>query len=204
LHARGGLQRFYLGGYWGNAQASTAALSPPGWLRTGDLGEIDTQGRLWLLGRRGEVVKSGGENVHSSEVERALLSHPAIAAAAVVGLPHPRWGEQVAALLLLRPGVRWLGHSAGGAESESPAKGCNFAAELSEQAVRAHVCRSHAAGGGGLAGYKAPRLVVAWRGAGLPLGATGKADRLRIKAALLAAAAAALPDNDGALLRSRL
>ena len=82
---------------------------PPGaWLRTGDLGTIDACGRLWLAGRLKDVVRSGGESVNAAEVERVLVRHPAVAAAAVVGLPHARLGEQVAALLVLRAGVSFL------------------------------------------------------------------------------------------------
>ncbi|KAK9809963.1 hypothetical protein WJX72_002701 [[Myrmecia] bisecta] len=78
-------------GYWG-AVASSTQRNPGGWLRTGDLGRLDAQGRLWLAGRIKEVIKSGGENVHAQEVERMLLTHPAVVAACVVGLPHERFG----------------------------------------------------------------------------------------------------------------
>jgi acyl-CoA synthetase (AMP-forming)/AMP-acid ligase II len=73
----------------------TQAVLPCGWLRTGDLGWLDAAGRLWLLGRAKDMVKSGGENVHAREVEAMLEGHPAVAAAAVVGLPHTRLGETV-------------------------------------------------------------------------------------------------------------
>ena len=86
-------------------RCSGGSAPPPGaWLRTGDLGTIDASGRLWLAGRLKDVVRSGGENVNAAEVERVLTRHPAVAAAAVVGLPHARLGEQVGALLVLRPG----------------------------------------------------------------------------------------------------
>lgn len=70
-------------------------LGPDAWLRTGDLGCLDALGQLWLLGRLKDTIKSGGENVYSSEVEAVLQRHPAVAAVAVVGLPHGRLGEQV-------------------------------------------------------------------------------------------------------------
>ena len=73
------------------------ALAPCGWLRTGDLGRLDACGRLWLLGRGMDMIKSGGENVHASEVERVLAAHPAVAAVAVLGLPDERLGELVRA-----------------------------------------------------------------------------------------------------------
>jgi acyl-activating enzyme 14 len=71
------------------------AITPCGWLRTGDLGRLDGCGRLWLLGRKKDMIKSGGENVHASEVERVLALHPAVADVAVVGLPNERLGEMV-------------------------------------------------------------------------------------------------------------
>ena len=75
--------------------ASGQAVCPEGWLRTGDLGFLAPDGSLWLLGRAKDMVKSGGENVFAAEVEAVLASHPGVAAAAVVGLPHERLGEQV-------------------------------------------------------------------------------------------------------------
>jgi len=84
-----------MSGYWRDAAQTARALSRDGWLHTGDLGWLDTRGQLWLLGRSKDVVKSGGENVHAREVEGVLESHPAVLAAAVVGLPHTRLGEMV-------------------------------------------------------------------------------------------------------------
>ncbi len=75
------------------------ALAPGGWLRTGDMGYLDAVGRLWLVGRRKDMIKSGGENVHAAEVEAVLCGYPGVAAAAVVGLPHARLGEMVRLLL---------------------------------------------------------------------------------------------------------
>ncbi|MEM7584094.1 MAG: class I adenylate-forming enzyme family protein [Acidobacteriota bacterium] len=71
-----------------------------GWFTTGDLGRLDDQGRLHILGRRDEVIVSGGENVHPREVEEALVEHPAIEAACVFGVADPRWGEAVAAAVI--------------------------------------------------------------------------------------------------------
>lgn len=82
-------------GYWGDPGASARALLPGGWLRTGDLGMFDGGGALWLVGRLKDVVRSGSENVNAAAVERVLLKLPGVAAAAVVGLPHDRLGEQV-------------------------------------------------------------------------------------------------------------
>ncbi|PRW57638.1 2-succinylbenzoate-- chloroplastic peroxisomal [Chlorella sorokiniana] len=95
-------------GYWDDDDATAAAQLPGGWLRTGDLGCL-SQGRLWLLGRAKDMIKSGGENVHAWEVERCLVDHPAVSMAAVVGAADWRLGEAVAAAVVLRPGWRWCG-----------------------------------------------------------------------------------------------
>jgi acyl-CoA synthetase (AMP-forming)/AMP-acid ligase II/thioesterase domain-containing protein/acyl carrier protein len=75
-----------------------------GWLRTGDLGRIDDDGYLTIVGREKEVINRGGEKVFPYEVEKALLGHPAVLEAAAFGVPHPRLGENVAAAAVLRPG----------------------------------------------------------------------------------------------------
>jgi o-succinylbenzoate---CoA ligase len=76
-----------------------------GWLHTGDLGHIDEEGFLYVTGRRGEVIVTGGENVMPAEVEAVLVAHPAVADAAVVGRPHPEWQEAVCALVVLHDGA---------------------------------------------------------------------------------------------------
>ncbi len=81
-----------MAGYLDDPSATAAALAD-GWLRTGDLGQLDEAGRLIVLGRRDDLIVSGGENVYPAEVEAALRAHPAIADAAVVAAPDPRWGQ---------------------------------------------------------------------------------------------------------------
>ena len=76
---------------------------------TGDLGYMDSSGQLWLQGRIKDCIRSGGENVFAAEVEQVLSQHPAIAEAAVLGLPHPRLGEQVAALVRFVLRATWIG-----------------------------------------------------------------------------------------------
>ena len=83
----------------------TAAAFTDGWFRTGDVGRIDGHGFLHILDRRKDVVITGGENVYSSEVEAALLDHPDIAEAAVIGLPDAHWGERVVAVVVPAPGA---------------------------------------------------------------------------------------------------
>ena len=88
--------------YWRRPEATAATIEPDGWLHTGDLGQIDETGYLYLLDRRHDVIISGGYNVYPREVEDVLLAHPAVLAAAVVGLPDERWGESVSAAIILR------------------------------------------------------------------------------------------------------
>lgn len=92
-------------GYWRRPEASARALAG-GWLRTGDLGALDADGALRVLGRADDVLVTGGENVHPAEVEAALLAHPDVADAGVAGLPDPAWGQRVAAWIVPAPGAR--------------------------------------------------------------------------------------------------
>jgi acyl-CoA synthetase (AMP-forming)/AMP-acid ligase II len=93
-------------GYWHDATATAEAFTADGWFRTGDLGVIDPAcGHLVIRGRTKELIISGGMNVYPREVELALEQHPSVAEAAVAGLPHPRWGEQVTAWIVPRPGA---------------------------------------------------------------------------------------------------
>lgn len=91
-------------GYW-NAGAATVDTFRDGWTASGDIGRFDDHGFLYIVDRKKDVIISGGENVYSREVEEALLSHPAIVEAAVVGLPDPVWGEAVCAVVRLSSGA---------------------------------------------------------------------------------------------------
>ncbi|MFL1462152.1 AMP-binding protein [Roseococcus sp. DSY-14] len=88
-------------GYWNNPEATAQAFRG-GWFHTGDLGHLDHHGFLTITGRASDMFISGGSNVYPREVEEALLLHPAVAECAVVGLPHPKWGEAGVACLVLR------------------------------------------------------------------------------------------------------
>ncbi|MEB2284348.1 MAG: hypothetical protein B6D46_04615 [Polyangiaceae bacterium UTPRO1] len=90
--------------YWRDPEATAAAMID-GWLRTGDLGRLDEAGFLTLVDRSDDVIISGGFNVYPREVEVVLESHPAVAEAAVAGIPHPRWGCGVAAWVVRRGGA---------------------------------------------------------------------------------------------------
>jgi malonyl-CoA/methylmalonyl-CoA synthetase len=87
-------------GYLGRPDANAEAFTPDGWFRTGDLGALDPDGVLRIVGRAKELVISGGYNVHPREVEDALRAHPDVLDAAVVGTPSPEWGELVTAYVV--------------------------------------------------------------------------------------------------------
>jgi acyl-CoA synthetase (AMP-forming)/AMP-acid ligase II len=90
-------------GYWNNSVATQETLRN-GWLHTGDVGYMDEDGFVYLADRKKDMIMSGGENVYSREVEEALMSHPAVQDAAVIGVPDPRWGEAVLGVIVLKPG----------------------------------------------------------------------------------------------------
>ncbi len=91
-------------GYWNNPEA-TASTIVDHWLHTGDLGYVDEEGFLYVVDRIKDMLLRGGENIYCIEVESALFNHPDVIDAAVVGIPHPVLGEEVAALVQLRPGA---------------------------------------------------------------------------------------------------
>ncbi|MEM6456268.1 MAG: AMP-binding protein [Acidobacteriota bacterium] len=135
-----------------------------GWLRTSDLGRIDGEGHLHVLGRRDDVVISGGENVYPGEVEAAFLDHPAVAAICVVGVPDPTWGARPAALIVpsdaaMRPA----------ADTIAPAPDA-LVAQLDDHASTR------------LASFKRP--VRWWLTAALPTRGIGKLDRRAVAARL--------------------
>ena len=87
-------------GYHNNPEATEQAMRF-GWFHTGDLGHMDERGFVYITGRASDMYISGGSNVYPREIEEVLLSHPAVAEACVVGMPHERWGESGAAVLVL-------------------------------------------------------------------------------------------------------
>ena len=111
-------------------EARTAEAFRGGWFHTGDLGYLDDGGRLFVVDRKKDMIKTGGENVASREVEEVLYAHDGVSEVAVFGLPHPRWVESVTAAVVLREGAR-----------------------VTVEELIAH-CREH------LAGYKTPKRVV--------------------------------------------
>jgi fatty-acyl-CoA synthase len=115
-------------GYW-NLPEATAEVLRGGWMHTGDAGYFDEQGYLYIQDRVKDMIVSGAENVYPREIEEVLFQHPAVADAAVIGVPDERWGEAVKAIVVLREG-----------------------AQADADALVAH-CRAS------LAGYKCPRSV---------------------------------------------
>lgn len=91
-------------GYWRNPTATRSAVRQ-GWLHTGDLGMQDERGFLYVTGRLKNLIITGGENVAPAEVEEVLRQHPGVLEVAVIGTPHPKWGEQVTAIVVPRAGL---------------------------------------------------------------------------------------------------
>jgi len=89
-------------GYYASGAAATDAS---GWLRTGDLGRVDAEGYLYVVGRRDDVIVSGGENIHPAEVENVLALHPGVGEGCVAGVADAHWGTVVAAWVRLKPGT---------------------------------------------------------------------------------------------------
>ena len=86
--------------YWKQPDATARAIVD-GWLHTGDIGRFDSEGYLYIVDRKKDMIISGGENIASREVEEAVRRHPAVRDCAVIGLPDPKWGETVCAVIQL-------------------------------------------------------------------------------------------------------
>ena len=140
--------------YW-NDPVATRDASVSGWYRTGDLGVRDAAGLYQVVGRKKEMIISGGENVYPAEVTNALLSHPAVHEAAVFGLPDERWGEVVCAVVYVPPDV----------------------VQPSDEELVQH-CRVR------IAGYKAPKQITFWPDP-LPKTGAGKIATADIRATAL-------------------
>lgn len=118
-----------MSGYRNRPEATKEVLKD-GWYRTGDLAKKDGDNFYYIVDRAKDMIVSGGENVYSAEVELALLKHPGVAMAAVIGTPDPRWGEKVTALVVPKAGT-----------------------ETTQEELQKH-CRAY------LAGYKVPKTVL--------------------------------------------
>jgi long-chain acyl-CoA synthetase len=91
-------------GYWQRPEATTEAI-PDGWFRTGDIGRVDEHGHFYIVDRKKDLIIRGGYNVYPREIEEVLYEHPAVAEVAVIGLPDPELGEEVAAAVTLKAGA---------------------------------------------------------------------------------------------------
>lgn len=122
-----------MAGYWNKPEATTTTVVD-GWLHTGDVGHLDDEGYLYVTDRAKDMLIRGGENIYSVEIENRLVEHPAIADAAVVGVPHAELGEEVKAVIEVAPG-----------------------AEIGDDEVRDWVAAA-------LAAFKVPTYVERWHG----------------------------------------
>jgi acyl-CoA synthetase (AMP-forming)/AMP-acid ligase II len=90
-------------GYWRDPEATAETLRN-GWLHTGDVGHMDEKGYLFIMDRSKDMIISGGENIYPREIEEVLVQHPAVREVAVIGVPDPKWGEAIKAVVSLVPG----------------------------------------------------------------------------------------------------
>jgi fatty-acyl-CoA synthase len=91
-------------GYWDNPEATAAAIDPARWMHTGDLATLDNEGYINIVGRIKDMVIRGGENIFPREIEEFLYTHPKISDVQVIGVPDPKYGEEIAAWVKLKPG----------------------------------------------------------------------------------------------------
>ena len=130
-------------GYWNAPEKTQQAYHGP-WCSVGDMARRDADGFIWLMDRKSNMIISGGENVYPSEVEAVMAGHPAVQEVAVIGMPDPKWGETVQAVVVSKPDV-----------------------SCSAEDLKAW-CKQH------LAGYKQPKRIVFMASADIPRTATGK------------------------------
>ncbi len=91
-------------GYWGDEEKTSDAIDAAGWMHTGDLGTLDDQGYLNIVGRAKDMVIRGGENIYPREIEEFFYRHPKIQDVQIVGVPDPKYGEELCAWVKLREG----------------------------------------------------------------------------------------------------
>ncbi|KAL7102595.1 hypothetical protein ACP275_08G129300 [Erythranthe tilingii] len=137
------------------------------WLDTGDIGQIDDHGNLWLIGREKGRIKSGGENIYPEEVEAVLLQHPGISSIAVVGVPDSRLTEMVIACVRLNDSWRWDDFGAINQSDE-------YTKCLSSEILK-RFCRQK-----NMTGFKIPKRFVLWKNA-FPMTTTGKLRRDKVR-----------------------
>jgi malonyl-CoA/methylmalonyl-CoA synthetase len=92
-------------GYWRMPEKTAEEFTDDGWFKTGDVGRMDADGRFTIVGRSKDLIISGGYNVYPAEIEGMINEMPGVAESAVVGVPHPDFGEGVIAVVVAKPGV---------------------------------------------------------------------------------------------------
>ena len=151
-------------GYWNKPEA-TAEVITDGWLHSGDIGYLDADGFLYITDRAKDMIIRGGENVYCVEIENRLVEHPAVAEAAVIGVPHPTLGEEVKAVVRLEPDALGSAGSAGrGGGSVSGGSGAGGSVSVAE--LQSWVAET-------LANFKVPAYIE-FADAPLPRNASGK------------------------------
>nr|XP_043620997.1 2-succinylbenzoate--CoA ligase, chloroplastic/peroxisomal isoform X2 [Erigeron canadensis] len=152
-------------GYWDQISVKEN-FGSEGWHETGDIGRIDDNGNLWLIGRLKGRIKSGGENIYPEEVETVILKHPGISAIAVVGLPDTRLTEMVVACIQLNHNWTWAGSRSDHLEIDNQ----RISSETLQQ-----FCRTN-----NLTGFKVPKIFIRWNKK-FPLTTSGKLRRDQLK-----------------------
>ncbi|KAJ0796869.1 putative o-succinylbenzoate--CoA ligase [Helianthus annuus] len=157
-------------GYWEQIQKKENHCNE-GWHETGDIGRIDDNGNLWLIGRMKGRIKSGGENIYPEEVETVILRHPGISAIAVIGLPDNRLTEMVVACIQLNHNWTW---TSSGSDHSGIKKEQIISSETLQQ-----FCRTN-----NLTGFKVPRRFIRWSKK-FPLTTSGKLRRDQLKSEVM-------------------
>ncbi|WP_182348652.1 class I adenylate-forming enzyme family protein [Tomitella gaofuii] len=152
-----------MSGYWNNGPANREAFAH-GWFHSGDIGHLDDEGVVWFTDRLKDIIKTGGENVSSVDVERVVAAVPGVAECTVIGVPDDHWGEAVCAVVV----------ADGPASAPDPGPATTTADDLAER-VRSHA-RTH------LAAFQVPKRVLVVDE--LPKTATGKVRKHAVRAGL--------------------
>ncbi|KAJ3688742.1 hypothetical protein LUZ61_017906 [Rhynchospora tenuis] len=159
-----------MAGYWIKNKKICPGSIEKGWFDTGDIGWIDQNGVLWLMGREKDRIKSGGENIYPEEVEAALSQHPAVAKVLVVGIPDTRLSEKVVACLMIKDKWKWV---------DAKANSLLLQDEVSAEKLRYHCIERN------LTRFKIPKEFIIWNRP-FPVTSTGKIIRDAVKREVMA------------------
>ncbi|KAJ1694975.1 hypothetical protein LUZ63_011673 [Rhynchospora breviuscula] len=159
-----------MAGYWSKNKKICPGSIEKGWFDTGDIGWIDQNGGLWLMGREKDRIKSGGENIYPEEVEAALSQHPAVAKVLVVGIPDTRLSEKVVACLMIKDKWKWVNTKANSSLLQD---------EVSAEKLRDHCIERN------LTRFKIPKEFIIWNRP-FPVTSTGKIIRDAVKREVMA------------------